>query len=116
HCDLACIFRFNAIEHRLQLVASAGPAASLIPASFLPEPSTTVDLAIRLHRVIASQKLEESAPPVLFGARSFPDSIAAPLIRQNELCGVILLADHRGALFTPHDTTVVETAAAQLLS
>jgi len=116
HCDLACIFRFNAVEHRLQLVASAGPAASLVPASFLPEPSTTVDLAIRLHRVIASQKLEESAPPVLFGARSFPDSIAAPLMRQNELCGVLLLADHRGALFTPHDATVVETAAAQLLS
>ena len=116
-CGLVCIFEFQQPDQRFRLMASAGPLAGFIPAGYVPDTSQrAISLAIHNKRLITSRDLPDSGLPMQLGGHTFHALLAAPIVQNDMLRGLILLADPAQQAFASSETPVIETAAARLLT
>lgn len=116
-CGLVCVCIYRAAEKQFQLLASAGPAANLIPAGYILDlHSPLIDQAVRQRQAATNSDLPEGSSPLLIDSQSFPSILAFPLIRRDTLRGLLLLADTAQNAFGAAEIPMVEAAGADLLN
>lgn len=116
HTSLCMVLGYSPASQRLQLLAVAGPDASLIPLGF--QHSITRGLigrAIRSRKTLLRHHQIEEAPFKLI-PQIYPSQLVCPLLDNGNLEGVLFLASREDEHFSPQDIPFVEALGMRLTS
>jgi putative nucleotidyltransferase with HDIG domain len=116
-CGLVCIFHYQSDDQQYRLLTCAGPAANLVPGSYMLDMQfPVISQSIRENHVVTNCDIVEESQPLLIGDQSFHSTLSIPLFRRGMPRGLMLLAHTGERAFGSTETPVVEAAAAHLLN
>jgi putative nucleotidyltransferase with HDIG domain len=115
NCSLACVYTHEADHHEFMLLAAAGQLLNLIPPGYRQNASEgIIGRAIRQRKTQIVNDIRVDPDYVLFDNEPNLSAIAAPLLHNGHVNGMIVLANEKPNAFGSTDVALVEAVAAEL--
>jgi GAF domain-containing protein len=113
HCSLVGIYHLPVAQEPAMLLAAAGPSAGNAPGML--DPDSICLWSSQPSAILQTAPfLERWSPAGAFPAQQFPSVLFVPIPANNDLQGIILMADASPQAFRSSDDLVLQAAAARL--